>query len=163
MPKRDEGNHDLEYAIVVVGGASDTFTAALALKEGALVLGEVKGWTTRVRFHTFGVDPWASEDDAASLMKLLAEVDGVVLTDAPDQGRHYVSSALERLERALHLTRPQLPTVVFGGPALADEWASLTGVRPLFVADAAPDNALPAVKALARQVFRPSTRPPPPA
>lgn len=161
MTRRDEGKREVEFSVVVFGGATDTFFGALPLKDGALPLGQVQGWATRVTFHPFGVDPWADAAEGERLMALLSSADGLLLTDAPEQGRHYVSSALERLERAMHLTRPNMPTVVFGGVALAEEWASLTGVKPLFACEPTADHAMSAVKALARSLFRPSSRPPP--
>jgi hypothetical protein len=163
MAKLDEGQHQLQFSIAVIGGASDRFTSALAIEGDTLTLPELQGWRPRLRFFVFGIDPWAEAGaDADELNRHLPELDALVLTDAPDLGRHYSSSLLERLERALHLGRDSLPTAIFGGTALAEEWASLTGYRPLYVGEPVADNALPALKTLVRAMLKSTSRPPPP-
>jgi hypothetical protein len=65
----------------------------------------------------------------------------------------------------MHPGKIAVPTAIFGGPALAQEWKSLSGIAPVFVGDPTPDHAMPAVRALAKVLLRSgmrSTPPPPP-
>jgi hypothetical protein len=161
MAKLDEGQHGVELCLLVVGGASDVFQQALPLTDGVLKLREVASWRPSLRVHCFGRDPFSDAEEATRLNALFAEADALVLTDAPEKGRHYASSAIEQVERAIHLGKPGIPTAVFGGQALADEWVTLSSNKPLFVGEPNPENAMQIIKALLRVTLRTTTRPPP--
>ncbi|MCC6897876.1 MAG: hypothetical protein IT377_02815 [Polyangiaceae bacterium] len=155
MTETDPGARDLCLRVVVMGGASEAFLAALKLQGDRLPLGRVHDFELSLRFEAFGVDPWAGEGaGGAALERAAHQLDALVLTDALSPGTHYSSSAVERLCRALQPARVVLPTVIYGGPALAMEWQSLTGVVPVMVCDPLPENALSAAKALAKAALR---------
>jgi hypothetical protein len=125
----------------------------------------VKGYRPRLAFHVFPDDPWAgAASEGAALEGMVPSLDALVLTDAYEEGKHYSSSALERLVQLLSPLKLRIPTGVFGGPALAEEWQSLTGMPAAHVADPRGNDALPVVKGLARVLFRSNIRstPPPP-
>jgi hypothetical protein len=153
MSTLDHEHHDLWLTVLVVGGASNAFLAGLPLKEGELKLGEVQGWTPRLRFEGFSVDPWAGDGaEGAKLEALLPQMDALVLTDAFAEGTHYSSAAVERLSRLLGPVK-RVPTAIFGGPALAQEWSSLCG-EPVFVGDPTPDNVMPAMKGVVKVLLK---------
>ena len=155
MTETDRGPRDLCLRVVVMGGASAVFVGALAQGADPLRLGTVHDFELSMRFETFGVDPWAGEGAAgAALERAAHRLDALVLTDALAAGTHYSSSAVERLCRALQPARVVVPTVIYGGPALAMEWQTLTGVTPVLICEPQPDNAMPAVKALAKAALR---------
>lgn len=163
MGSTDEPTRDLRLRVVVMGGASDEFVRALNLSGNQLHLGTVHDFDLSMSFDTFGVDPWAGDASAgAELDRAAHQLDALVLTDALTPGTHYSSSAVERLCRALQPARVVSPAVVFGGPALAMEWQTLTGVAPVLVVDPTSDNALPAVRALAKAALRALRRSEPP-
>lgn len=160
MAKLDEGKHDVELCLLVIGGASDVFEQSLPLSDGVLKLKELASWRPSLRVHCFGRDPFSDTEEAKRLSALFAEVDALVLTDAPEKGRHYASSVIEQVERAIHLGKPGIPTAVFGGQALADEWMTLSSNKPLYVGEPIADNAMQVVKALLRATLRTTVRPP---
>jgi hypothetical protein len=163
MSSSDETARDLRLRVVVMGGASDQFVRALNLSGNDLPLGRVHEFDLSMCFETFGVDPWAGDASAGPALDRAAhQLDALVLTDALTPGTHYSSSAVERLCRALQPARVVLPAVVFGGPALAMEWQSLTGVAPVLVVEPTEANAMPAVKALAKAALRALRRSEPP-
>jgi len=165
MATLDTEQQQLVFHVAVIGGASQRFVELLHLVNGELELGEVKGYRPRLAFRVFADDPWAAAvNEGTQLEELVPSLDALVLTDAFEEGKHYSSSALERLVKLLSPTKLRIPTGVFGGPALAEEWQSLTGVPPAHVADPRGEDALSVVKGLARQLFRSSIRstPPPP-
>jgi hypothetical protein len=86
------------------------------------------------------------------------------LTDALSEGTHYSSTAVERLSRLLTPVKISVPAAIFGGPALAQEWETLSGFAPVVTANPESDNALPTVKALAKVLLRSQMKstPPPP-
>ena len=153
MPTLDHERHELRLVIVVLGGDSQRFIDALSLKDGELLLGEVHGFAPRLSFHRFSVDPWQSPEEAKSLEQLLPVLDGLILTDALTEGRHYSSAALERLVRS---ARPAhaVPVAVLGGPALIQEWVSLAAAEPVFVGEPDTANVTLAVKALLRVLLK---------
>ena len=154
MSTLDHEHHDLWLTVLVVGGASNAFLAGLPLKEGELRLGEVQGWTPRLRFEGFSVDPWAGDGaEGAKLETLLPQMDALVLTDALAEGTHYSSAAVERLSRLLGPVK-RVPTAIFGGPALAQEWSSLCGAEPVFVGDPTPENVMPAMKGVVKVLLK---------
>ena len=93
-------------------------------------------------------------------------LDALVLTDDFSAGSHYSSSGVERLSKVLAPLKLRVPSAVFGGPALAEEWQSLSGAPVLQVTDPRSDDAMSIVKALVKALLRSnlrSTPPPPPA
>jgi hypothetical protein len=154
MSTLDQDHHELHLTVLVVGGASEVFLAGIPLKEGELRLAEVQGWTPRIRFHGFPVDPWSGDgSEGARLEQLIAAADALVLTDALAEGTHYSSAAVERMSRLLGL-KAGLGTAIFGGPALAQEWSTLSGTQPVFVGEPEPDNVIPAVKAIVKVLLK---------
>jgi hypothetical protein len=158
MSTFDPQQHDLRLNVLVMGGASDLFLRGVPMAEGELKLGEVQGWHPRIQFHGFGVDPWTGDGaERARLEQLVPMTDGLVLTDALVEGTHYSSSAVERLSRLLRPMKIGLPTAIFGGPALALEWSTLSGVAPVHVTDPVLDNVMPTVKALLKLLLKKQT------
>ena len=154
MSTFDHDTHDLLLTIVVLGGASTQFLGGLALTDGELRLGEVQGWHPRIQFHAFGVDPWANAQEAARLEQIAPAIDGLVLTDALSEGTHFSSAAIERLSRLLGPVKLGIPVAIFGGPALAQEWSTLTGIPPVHVADPVPEQVMPTFKALVKVLLK---------
>jgi len=166
MPTVDQDHHDLVFRVLVMGGASEVFVSALPLEAGELKLAEVHAWKPRFSFDTFPLDPWAGDGaQGKRLEQLVSYVDALVLTDALAEGTHYSSSAVERLSRVLGPTKIHIPAAVFGGPALVQEWQTLTGSAPVAAVAPQPDQALSVVKALVKHLLRGRIRstPPPPA
>lgn len=165
MATVDAERHNLAFRILVIGPYSKLFLENLPLDDGQWVPGEVHGWRPRFVFETFSVDPWSGDGrNGAELERLLPYADALVLTDAPAQGIHYSSSAMERLARALGPVKQRMRTAIYGGPALAQEWGSLTGQPPLVVAEPTASEAMTVMKALAKVLLRSNVRstPPPP-
>jgi hypothetical protein len=154
MSTFDHDSHDLLLTVVVLGGFSKQFLSGLALSDGELRLGEVQGWHPRIHFHTFGVDPWADSSEAARLERVAPSIDGLVLTDALIEGTHFSSAAIERLSRLLGPVKLGIPVTIFGGPALAQEWSTLTGIDPVYVAGPVSENVMPTVKALVKVLLK---------
>lgn len=153
------------FHVAVIGGVSQRFVDLLNLTNGELELGEVKGVRPRLSFRVFSDDPWAGDGkEGAELEAYAPSLDALVLTDSLEEGKHYSSSAVERLSKVLSPVKIHIPSGIFGGPALAEEWQSLTGVPPAHVADPRGSDALSVVKGLARMLFRSTIRstPPPP-
>jgi hypothetical protein len=165
MPTVDGEHHEILFQVAVLGGTSETFVEQLELRNRVLELGEVQGYRPRLTFATFPADPWGGGGQAGSdLERLVPYLDAVVLTDAFSEGTHYSSTALERLVRVLSPGKVRLPAAVYGGPALTEEWRSLSGADPVFSSEPKPDQALPLVKALAKALLRSQmkSQPPPP-
>ena len=166
MPTVDHERHDVVHRVAVVGGASDLFVQGLELNGDELVLGDIQGWRPRFVFTVFPLDPWAADGAAgAELERLAPYLDALVLTDGLSEGTHYSSSAVEQLSRVLMPVKIGLPAAIFGGPALAQEWQTLSGRDPVVTAEPSRENALSVVKVLAKVLLRSrmkSTPPPPP-
>jgi hypothetical protein len=165
MPTLRDSQHELEFRVLVIGSESDSFLDALPLQDGRLNLGELQGWTPRLSFLSFSTDPWAGDgSQGARLARVLPHADALVLTDALSEGRHYSSTAMERLSRALRPAMTELPVVIYGCHALEEEWTTLTGRAPVRVAEPDRQNVLPLVKALCSVLLRSKMRsvPPPP-
>lgn len=165
MPTVDGEHREILFQVAVIGGVSERFTEQLDLRNSELHLGEVQGYRPRFAFATFAADPWEADGSKGhDLERLVPYLDGLVLNDALGEGTHYSSTALERLSRALSPGKVNVPTAVFGGPALAQEWQSLSGVAPVLVVDPGPDQALLCVRALAKALLRSKmkSQPPPP-
>lgn len=166
MPTIQQERRELVFRVVVMGGASKAFVDALPMQDGELHTGEVQGWHPRFTFEVFPLDPWKGDGQSGhALERFVPYLDAVVLTDALEGGAHYSSTAVERLSRALGPRRDQIASVIFGGPALAQEWQTLSGAEAAAVFEPVTDNAMPAVKALAKLLLRSKMKsmPPPPA
>ncbi len=166
MPTVDAERHEVRFRIAVIGSASERFIEPLHLNGNELELREVHGHTPRFEFSTFPHDPWAADSASGrALEELVPYLDALVLTDAFDAGTHYSSSALERLRSVLNPAKLGVPAVIFGGPALQQEWESLSEAKAVYVGEPNADHALPAVKALARALLssRMRSTPPPPS
>src|SRR6185295_15117333 len=125
----------------------------------------VAGYSSRLLFQLFADDPWAGDGkDGAALEALVPALDALVLTDDFSAGSHYSSSAVERLSKVLAPLKLHIPAAVFGGPALAEEWGSLSGGHVIALVDPKSDDAMPILKALAKALLRSNIRstPPPP-
>jgi len=163
MENKNDPPRGLCLYVVVMGGAAEAFVRALDLGGDKMPLGIVHGFDASLRFETYPVDPWSGDAKAGAALEQAAhKLDALVLTDAYTAGTHYSSSAVERLCRALQPARVGVPTVVYGGPALAMEWQTLTGVAPAFVCDPTPENAVPAARAIAKAGLRALRRSEPP-
>ena len=165
MPTVDGERHEVRFQIAVMGGVSRALVEHLKLKDGELELGEVQGYRPRLAFEVFPDDPWSGDGEPGKqLEELVPYLDALVLTDALDPGLHYSSTALERLASRLSPGKIRIPTAIYGGPALAQEWESLAGVQLIHVAEPTEENALNTVKALAKALLRSNMRstPPPP-
>jgi hypothetical protein len=165
MAAIDPEQHRVLYRVAVIGGVGQRFTERLSLNEGELELPEVLGYQPRIAFRVFPDDPWAGDGtEGSALEQLVPELDALVLTDDFATGVHYSSGAVERLAKTLAPMKLHIPSVVYGGPALAEEWSSLAGTPVLQVTDPSSNDAMsvvkPLVKALLRSNFR-STPPPP--
>lgn len=164
MASDEQSQRELRLRVVVMGGASDAFLGALELTNGEMPLGLVHDFQASLVFESYPtVDPWAGDGAQGKALEQAAHrLDVLILTDALSEGAHYSSSAVERLCRLLHPARVVVPTVIFGGPALAMEWQSLTGVAPVMVCDPTPENAKAAARAAAKAGLRALRRSEPP-
>jgi hypothetical protein len=165
MPTVDGERHEIRFLILVLGGVGQKFVENLNLKDGELELGEVQSFRPRFKFELFPDDPWSGDGASGkALEELVPYLDALILTDALEAGMHYSSTALERLASRLSPGKIRIHTAVFGGPALAQEWTSLTGVPLVHHSEPTEDQALPTLKALAKVLLRSNMRstPPPP-
>jgi hypothetical protein len=167
MADLDLAQHQVVFRIAVIGTAGQRLLELLPLKEGELELPTVAGYQPRFVFKQFADDPWAGAgDDGTALEQLVPALDALILSDDFSAGTHYSSSGVERLSKVLAPLKLRVPSAVFGGPALAEEWQSLSGAPVLHVADPRGEDAMSIVKALAKSLLRSnlrSTPPPPPA
>ena len=167
MADLDPEQHQVVFRVAVIGSVGQRFLELLPLKDGELELGAVAGYHPRFIFQQFPDDPWAGDgSQAAPLEALVPTLDAVVLTDDFSAGTHYSGSGVERLAKTLAPLKLRVPSAIFGGPALAEEWQSLSGAPVLHVSDPASGDATSIVKALAKALLRSnirSTPPPPPA
>jgi hypothetical protein len=166
MADLDQEQHQVVFRVAVIGSVGERFLEALPLKNGELELGAVAGYHPRFIFQQFPDDPWAG--DAApgtALEALVPSLDALVLTDDFQTGTHYSGSGVERLSKVLAPIKLRVPAAIFGGPALAEEWQSLSGAPVLHVSDPGGGDATSIVKALAKALLRSNIRstPPPPA
>ena len=166
MAAVDPEQQELTFQVAVIGSVGDRLSALLKLNDGQLELGQLQGYKSRFVFRTFPDDPWGGDGGAGqALEQLVPSLDALVLTDDFSAGSHYSSSAVERLAKVLSPIKLRVPTAVFGGPALAQEWESLSGAPVLTQTEPRSDDALPIVKALAKALLRSTLRstPPPPS
>lgn len=167
MAAVDPEQHEVVFHVAVIGGVGQRFVELLKLTDGALELGVVLGYRTRLVFQLFADDPWAGDGkDGAALEQLVPSLDALVLTDDFTAGAHYSSTAVEHLSKVLLPLKLRIPSAVFGGPALAEEWSSLSGAPVLALVDPKSDDTQSVIKALTKALLRSnirSTPPPPPA
>jgi len=164
MADLDPEQHQVVFRIAVIGGVGQRFLELINAKDGELELPTVDGYQPRFIFQLFPDDPWAEGNDATPLEQLVPNLDALVLTDDFSAGNHYSAAGVERLSKALAPLKLRVPSAVFGGPALAEEWGSLSGAPVLHVADPRGDDGLSIVKALVKALLRSNIRstPPPP-
>lgn len=165
MPTVDGKHREILFQVAVIGGVSERFTEQLDLRNSELQLGEVQGYRPRFAFATFPADPWDGDaTKGRDLERLVPYLDALVLSDALSEGTHYSSTAIERLSRALSPGKLNVPSAIFGGPALAQEWQSLSGFAPVIAVEPAADQAMLCVRALAKALLRSKmkSQPPPP-
>jgi len=159
--------HEVVFHVAVIGNVGERLTGLLKLHDGALELPQLNGFRSRFVFQMFPDDPWAADGSAGqSLEQLAPSLDALVLTDDFTTGTHYSSSAVERLAKVLSPVKLRVPSAVFGGPALAEEWQSLSGAPVLAQTDPRDGDAVSIVKALAKVLLRSNLRsstPPPPS
>jgi hypothetical protein len=135
----------------------------LKLNNGELELGAVAGYKSRFVFQVFADDPWAAEGaDGQAIEALVPALDALVLSDDFAAGSHYSSTAVEKLSKVLAPLKLHVPSAIFGGPALAEEWQSLSGTPSVAHVDPTPENAQTVVKALVKALLRSSIRSTPP-
>jgi hypothetical protein len=165
MAAVDPEQHEVVFRIAVIGGVAERFVEPLKLTNGELELGTVAGYRPRFMFHVFAADPWAGEGlEGRALEQLVPALDALVLSDDFAAGSNFSSSAVERLSKALAPLKLHIPSAIFGGPALAEEWSSLSGTPAVAHVEPTAENAQVVVKALVRALLRSNIRstPPPP-
>jgi hypothetical protein len=153
------------FRIAVIGGVGERFAEPLKLTNGELELGTVAGYRPRFVFQMFAADPWAGDGlDGRALEELVPALDALVLSDDFAAGSNFSSTAVERLSKVLAPLKLRIPTAIFGGPALAEEWSSLSGTPSVAHVEPNPENAQTVVKALVKALLRSNIRstPPPP-
>jgi hypothetical protein len=167
MAAVDPEQHQVVYRVAVIGGVGQRFVERLSLSNGELELPEVLGYRPRLAFSLFPDDPWSGDgSEGSALEALVPALDALVLTDDFSSGAHYSSAAVERLSKVLAPIKLRIPAAVYGGPALAEEWSSLSGASVVQVTDPGSDDSMSIIKALVKPLLRSnfrSTPPPPPA
>ncbi|MES1186569.1 MAG: hypothetical protein ABUL60_22340 [Myxococcales bacterium] len=165
MAAVDPEQHEVVFRIAVIGGVGERFVEALKLTNGELELGAVAGYRSRFVFQLFAADPWSSDAEGRALEELVPALDALVLTDDFAAGNHFSSTAVERLSKVLSPLKLRIPSAVFGGPALAEEWQSLSGVPLVAHVEPTAEQAQTVVKSLVKALLRSNIRstPPPPA
>jgi hypothetical protein len=165
MAAVDPEQHEVVFRIAVIGAVGERFLEPLRLANGELELGTVAGYRPRFVFKMFAADPWAGDGtDGHALEELVPALDALVLTDDFAVGSHYSSTAVERLAKLLSPLKLRIPSAIFGGPALAEEWQSLSGAPVVAHVDPSSEHAQTVVKALVKALLRSNIRstPPPP-
>ena len=137
------GDKSFELQVLLVGSATADALARLAPTApkvehplrgyvGATIeLGQVSGWATRVRFHTFGREPWA-DGAGLTLEGLGRNLDAIVLVGGAEP---IPNETLERVASQWREHKPHPPMAILGGDDVAAAWAALaeppTSVAPL--------------------------------
>jgi hypothetical protein len=165
MADVDSQQQALVFQVAVIGSVGQRFLELLNAQNGELELGAVAGYHPRFVFTVFPDDPWAGEAEAGTALEQLApQLDALVLTDDFTTGCHYVGSAIEKLSKVLSPVKVHVPTGIFGGPALEQEWASLSGTPVVAQIDPKSEDAKSVLKGLTKALLRSrlgSTPPPP--
>ena len=165
MAAVDTEQHEVVFRIAVIGGVGERFVQPLKLTNGELELGAVAGYRSRFVFQMFAADPWAGDGlEGRALEELVPALDALVLSDDFAAGSNFSSTAVERLSKVLAPLKLHIPSAIFGGPALAEEWSSLSGAPSVAHVEPNPENAQTVVKALVKALLRSNIRstPPPP-
>jgi len=163
MAAVDQEQHEVVFRIAVIGSVGQRFVDPLKLTNGELELGVVAGYRPRFVFQLFADDPWAGEGaDGQALEALVPALDALVLSDDFAAGSHYSSTAVEKLSKVLAPLKLHIPSAIFGGPALAEEWQSLSGAPAVAHVDPSAENAQGVVKALVKALLRSNIRSTPP-
>lgn len=146
------GDKSFELQVLLVGSSTADVLARLAPDApriahplhgyvGATIeLGQVAGWATRVRFHTFGREPW-TDGAGLTLEGLGRNLDAIVLVGGAES---VPNETLERVASLWREHRPHPPVAVLGDEALAAAWAALAEPP----ATLAPLDAPSALKAI---------------
>lgn len=166
MAAVDPEQHQVVYSVAVIGSVGQHFAERLSLNQGELELPEVMGYRPRLSFRLFPDDPWSGQGaEGAALEALVPALDALVLTDDIAAGAQYSSTAVEKLSKVLSPLKLRIPTAIYGGPALTEEWESLTGTPVLAVVEPSGGDAMAVVKALVKSLLRSNFRstPPPPS
>lgn len=165
MADVDPAQHEVVFRVAVIGGVGKRLLQLLKAHDGELSLGSVAGYKPRLLFQVFADDPWSSgSNDGARLEELVPQLDAIVFTDDFAEGFHYSSTAVERVSKTLAPLKLRIPSAVFGGPALAEDWSSLSGAPVLAQVDPKSEDAPAILKALVKALLRSNIRstPPPP-
>lgn len=165
MAAVDPEQHEVVFRVAVIGHVGERLLGLLKAEQGEVLLPAVAGYRARLLFTVFPDDPWAAPGTAGAAFEQLAPaLDALVLTDDFAAGSHYSGSAVERIANVLSPLKLRIPSAVFGGPALAQDWGSLSGVPVLAQLDPSSDDGMPILKALAKGLLRSNFRstPPPP-
>lgn len=167
MAAVDPEQHEVVFNVAVIGNAGQRLLERLKADDGVVELPPVAGYRSRFVFQLFADDPWAGEaSDGGALERLVPSLDALVLTDDFAAGCHYSSAAIEKLSQVLAPIKLRIPCVVFGGPALAEDWGSISGAPVLAQVAPSSDDGMAVLKALAKALLRSnlrSTPPPPPS
>jgi len=165
MADVDAAQHEVVFRVAVIGSVGSRLLDLLKVQDGELSLGSVAGYKPRFLFQVFADDPWANEgSDGARFEEAVPSLDAIVFTDDFAAGCHYVSAAVERIAKTLSPLKLRIPSAIFGGPALAEDWSSLSGAPVLAQVDPKSDDAPSILKALVKALLRSNIRstPPPP-
>ena len=163
MADVDPAQHEVVFRVAVIGSVGNRLLELLKVQDGELSLGSVAGYRPRLVFQVFADDPWAGDgSDGTRLEELVPMLDAVVLTDDFAAGLHYSSATVERLAKTLSPIKLRIPSAVFGGPALAEDWSSLSGASVLAQIDPKSDDAQSILKALVKALLRSNIRSTPP-
>jgi hypothetical protein len=165
MADVDSAQHEVVFRVAVIGGVGNRLLQLLKVRDGELSLGSVAGYKPRFLFEQFADDPWGGDgNDGARFEALVPSLDAIVFTDDFADGFHYSSSAVERISKILSPLKLRIPSAIFGGPALAEDWSSLSGAPVLAQVDPKSEDATSILKALVKALLRSNIRstPPPP-
>lgn len=165
MADVDQAQHEVVFRVAVIGSVGNRLLELLKVQDGELSLGAVAGYKPRLLFQVFADEPWAGDSgDGARFEELVPTLDAIVFTDDFAAGSHYSSAAIERIAKTLSPIKLRVPSAVFGGPALAEDWSSLSGAPVLAQVDPKSDDAPSILKALVKALLRSNIRstPPPP-
>ena len=165
MADVDPAQHEVVFRVAVIGSVGNRLLQLLKVQDGELSLGSVAGYVPRLLFQVFADDPWSGDGgDGARLEELVPTLDAIVFTDDFAEGFHYSSAAVERIAKTLNPLKLRIPSAVFGGPALAEDWSSLSGAPVLAQVDPKSSDAASILKALVKALLRSNIRssvPPP--
>lgn len=166
MAAVDPEQHEVVFNVAVIGSVGHRLLERLKADGGIVELPPVAGYRSRFAFRVFADDPWAGDaSDGAALEQWVPSLDALVLTDDFAAGSHYSSAAIEKLSKVLAPIKLRIPSAVFGGPALAEDWGSISGAPVLTQVAPSTDDATSVLKALAKALLRSNLRstPPPPS